>query len=119
MISITSYQLWIWPNYLLVSYNFIFINVIYSIDLSEEIISQYKNNGAALLKGVFEKQWVQLIEEGICRYMLRRIKHGADKMNYINLLKCIKNNIHKYSFFLSVQNKPSPFGQSIRERGKF
>ena len=41
--------------------------LIYSINLSEEIINQYKNDGAVLLKGVFEKHWINLIEEGISR----------------------------------------------------
>ena len=39
----------------------------FSITLSEKIINEYKINGAVLLKGVFDHDWVRLIEEGISR----------------------------------------------------
>ena len=36
-------------------------------DLPEEVVQEYKNNGAILLKGVFSQEWVDLIAEGITR----------------------------------------------------
>ena len=36
-------------------------------ELSEEVVQQYKNDGAVLLKGVFNQEWVDLIAEGITR----------------------------------------------------
>ena len=51
----------------LIIYYLLSIDRISSLDLSPDVIEQYRTDGAVLLKGVFDHQWVELITEGIER----------------------------------------------------